>query len=47
MTLKRDLGLKPAYLSHDSAHCHTERNIWVKFNEKRSKGSEYMERTRN
>ena len=30
-----------------SAHRHTERNIWVKFNENRPKGSRDMERTRN
>ena len=31
----------------NSAHCLTERNIWVKFNENRPKGSGDMERTRN
>ena len=30
-----------------SAHCLTERNIWVKFNVNRPKGSGDMERTRN
>ena len=30
-----------------SAHCLTERNVWVKFNENRSKASGGMERTKN
>ena len=30
-----------------SAHCLTERNIWVKFNENRSKGFGDMEWARN
>ena len=31
----------------DSAHCLTERNIWVKFNENHLKVTGDMERTRN
>ena len=30
-----------------SAHCLTERNIWVKFNENHTKSSGDMERTQN
>ena len=30
-----------------SAHCFTERNIWMKLNENHSKGSGDMEQTRN
>ena len=47
MTLKCDLDLESALLSQSPAHCLTKRNIRVKFNENRSKGSEDMERTRN
>ena len=47
MTLKCDLDLESALLSQSSAHCLTKRNIRVKFNENRSKGSGDMERTRN
>ena len=50
MTLTCDLDLVSRFLGHVamcSAHCFTMRNIWVKFNENRPKGSEDMEWTRN
>ena len=43
MTLTLSLGS----LAMCSAHCLNLRNIWVKFDENRLKGSGDMERTRN
>ena len=40
MTLKCDLDL-------ESAHCFTERNVWMKLNEYRPKGSSDIQRTHN
>ena len=49
MTLTCDLGLESRLLSHVmcSAHCLTERNIWVTFNKNRPKGSGDMVWTQN
>ena len=42
MTLKFDLDLSRVI---GSTHCLTERNIWVRFNENRPKGSGNIEQT--
>ena len=44
MTLNCDLGLKSGQLAISPAHCLPERNICVRFNENRSKGSGDIER---
>ena len=50
MTLKVDIDLESADPVHGypgSAHCLTERDIWVKLPINRSKGSEDIERAQN
>ena len=47
MTLKCDIDLECAWLSHCFCTSFTETNIWVKINENRKYGSGYMERIHN